>query len=135
MTVPIKYAFEKARIAWRENGGIVSGCDVEYKNLQKVCKAKRLKIDEVIPLLLSAVQSYFVYCKQRKADNVFCESPSSFTVYINQQRWTREYPVSRTNKPKPNRCVICDNTGVSTMTDGKGWCCRRTECKEEYAKL
>ena len=130
-----KHLFEKARIAWRDNGGIVAGYDVEYKNLVKVCKAEKLKIDKVIPLLVSAVESYFVYCKQRKGDSVFCESPSSFTVYINQQRWTREYPAAQTNKPKPRRCFHCGTEDVVKFGFGKPPCCWRDECKTEYAKL
>ena len=87
--------FEEARVAWRVGGGVVNGYGPEYDNLVKVCKRYKMKISEVVPLLLSAVESYFAFCKQRKADNVFCEPPSSFTVYTNNRRWLREYPTSK----------------------------------------
>ncbi len=127
--------FEQARVAWRVNGGIVNGHDPEYKNLVKVCKAEKLDIDLVIPLLLSAVESYFAYCRHRKTDGVFCEPPSSFTVYINNQRWMREYPTSQTNKPKQRKCFHCGNTDVVNKADFKPWRCWRSECKTEYEKL
>ena len=128
-----KLLFEKARVAWRENGGVVNGFDPEYENLVKVCKKYRLKIAEVIPLLLPAIETYFAFCNQRKADKVFCEPPSSFTVFTNNRRWLREYP--HKNKPQPKRCRFCDSLNVAITVDGKGSRCGADDCRDKFAKL
>ncbi len=112
-TGPTRYLFEKARIAWRENGGVVNGFDPEYDNLVKVCRTYRLKISEVVPLLLPGVEAYFAYCERRKADKVFCESPSSFTVFTNNRRWLREYP--QTSKPKRTKCGKCGKLSTHSI--------------------
>lgn len=112
------FLFEEARVEWRKSGGVVNGNGPEYDNLVKVCKKHCLKINDVIPLLLPAVKAYFAWCRQRKANNTFCESPCSFTVFTNQRRWLREYPPP---SPEVNRARIAAKQKEKYRKAYSGW--------------
>lgn len=103
----IKDQFDIARKAWP---GIRASLDVEWDNLRKVCKVHKLNGSKVVPLLIPSIERYVAYCNQRKVRGDFVESPCSFTVYINQRRWTREYPVFQQFKFK-EETQHSDNTG------------------------
>ena len=111
----IREDFDKARKAWP---GIKASLDVEWDNLWKVCKAHKLNGSKVVPQLMPSIERYLTYCSQRKIMGDFIESPCSFTVYINQRRWTREYP----------KIAIADDAGKTKLFPIAGRVCGIRGC-------
>ena len=122
-----KCLFEKARKLYREAGGRVRGFQPEWDDF---VKRHGRRINDICPLLTPAIEKQIAY-RNRTKD--WCPQWKNFKTWLYGSWWTEGVP--QTNSPKPNRCVICSKTDVSSMVDGKGWVCWRPECKTEYAKL
>lgn len=127
--------FEQARVLYREAGGTVRGFGKEWLNFIKESKSRDWRllgwtIDNVCPLLKPAIEAQIAY---RASTKEWCPQWKHFATWINGGWWTEEVP--QTNKPKSNRCVICDNIDVVSSEDGKGWRCWRADCKEKFARL
>ena len=122
-----KHDFEKARKLYREAGGTVRGFQPEWDDFVK--KHKR-QIDKICPLLNPAIVKQIAY---RETTKEWCPPWKNFKTWLYGSWWTEEVP--QTRKPKPNRCVICDNTDVTHSTDGIGWCCWRPDCKDKFARM
>ena len=118
----IKEDFDKARKAWP---GVKASLDVEWDNLSTVCKHYKLSRAFVIPQLMPSIERYSAYCKQREITSQFVESPCSFTVYINQRRWTREYPAARVYANPP--CKFCGKPSIATYLNNPH--CQSGKCR------
>ena len=119
-----RYDFERARKLYP---GKKRDLEQEWANFEK---KYRRSLDKICPLLTPAIEAQIAY---RATTKDWCPPWKHFATWINGGWWTEEIP--QTKKPKPNRCVICDNTDVTHSTDGKGWCCWRLDCKEAFARM
>ncbi len=119
-----RYDFERARKLYP---GKKRDLEQEWANFEK---KYRRSLDKICPLLTPAIEAQIAY---RATTKDWCPPWKHFATWINGGWWTEEIP--QTKKPKPNRCVICDNTDVVSSEDGKGWRCWRDACKMEYEKL
>ncbi len=126
-----KHLFEEARKLYPKKTG-KRGFEKEWKEFTKLVEY-RGKYDAIMPLLKPAIEKQIAYREECARKHEWCRPWKDFCRWMKGGWWTEEIP--QTNSPKPNRCVICSNTDVSSMVDGKGWLCWRNECKTEYAKL
>ncbi len=126
-----RYDFERARKLYPKKTG-KRGFDEEWDAFTKIAKY-RGKYDKIMPQLVPAIERQIAYRDECARKNIWCPVWKDFCRWMKGGWWTEEVP--QTNKPKPNRCVICDNTDVVSSEDGKGWRCWRDACKKEYEKL
>ena len=119
-----RYDFERARKLYP---GRKRGFQPEWDDF---IKKHGRQIDKICPLLKIAIARQMDY---RLFTKDWCPPWKNFKTWLYGSWWTEEIP--QTKKPKPNRCIICDNTDVVSSEDGKGWRCWRDACKAEYEKL
>lgn len=78
--------FEAARKAFP---GIRRGSDVEWENFEKKFGARKA---EILPLLLPAIRAYKAHHEKKSRQEGRPPLWAHFTTWINQERWTAEYP-------------------------------------------
>ena len=80
----LKEEFEEFRKAYK---GAKRGLAVEFNNL-----CRRYKAAEVVPLLMPALMREIAYHADCERLNAFCPEWANLATWINQARWTAEFP-------------------------------------------
>jgi hypothetical protein len=79
-----KKYFESARLLYPGNR---NGLESEWDNFEK----KNPEYDEILPLLIPAIEREIAHKAALKASNQFCAEWKNFQTWINKKCWTQEF--------------------------------------------
>jgi len=121
--------FEKARKLYP---GRVAGFAPEWRNFRK---NYGMKIVEIIPLLVPAIETQIAYRKACKKEKMWHAEWKDFKSWLhpNNQYWTLEVPVIK-SAIRIDRCQFCPKPATFRL-DGQGARCSSSECIAKYNLL